>query len=80
MNKNAECRIINNEYKSGERTVIRLKAENNKWLTTFHYQVLLEFSLFLIAALLVLVVSLIAISFQSIKVAMANPVKVLRSE
>ncbi len=52
----------------------------NKWLENFPYRVELGWWLFTSAGLLVILVALITISFQSIKAALANPVKSLRTE
>ncbi|HLX90143.1 MAG TPA: FtsX-like permease family protein [Puia sp.] len=52
----------------------------NKWLENFPYRVELGWWLFASAGLLVILVALITISFQSIKAALANPVKSLRTE
>lgn len=52
----------------------------NKWLQYFAYRINLSWWMFGIATLLVLLIALITVSFQSIKVAIANPVKSLRTE
>lgn len=52
----------------------------NKWLEGFAYQVPIHWWIFLIAGALSIVVALLTISFQSIKAAMMNPVKSLKSE
>ncbi|WP_057940105.1 ABC transporter permease [Algoriphagus resistens] len=52
----------------------------NKWLEGFAYQVSIHWWIFLIAGALSIVVALLTISFQSIKAAMMNPVKSLKSE
>ncbi|MCF0057940.1 ABC transporter permease [Dyadobacter sp. CY356] len=52
----------------------------NKWLQNYAYRVDVSWKIFAIAAVTAIVISLITISFQSIKVALANPVKSLRSE
>ena len=52
----------------------------NKWLQNFPYRVEINWWLFVLAALLVVCIALFTISFQSIKAAMANPVKSLRTE
>jgi putative ABC transport system permease protein len=53
---------------------------SNKWLQKYAYRISLNWELFAGVALLVILIALITVSFQSIKVAMANPVKSLRSE
>jgi putative ABC transport system permease protein len=50
------------------------------WLQNFAYRIHLSWRLFITSALLVLLIALITISFQSVKAAMANPVKSLRTE
>ncbi|MGN6540717.1 MAG: ABC transporter permease, partial [Ginsengibacter sp.] len=53
---------------------------SNKWLQKYSYRISLNWELFAGVALLVIIIALITVSFQSIKTAMANPVKSLRSE
>ncbi|WP_295798803.1 ABC transporter permease [Mucilaginibacter sp.] len=52
----------------------------NKWLQSYVYRIDLSWWIFLAAGALAIGIALITISFQSIKAAMANPVKSLRSE
>jgi putative ABC transport system permease protein len=52
----------------------------NKWLQNFAYRIDIKLSVFVFTAMLSLFIALITISFQSIKAAIANPVKSLRSE
>ena len=52
----------------------------NKWLQDFAYRIEINWLLFIIAGLLTLVIALLTISIQSIRAAMANPVKSLRYE
>lgn len=52
----------------------------NNWLQNFAYRVSISSSVFVITAVSVLFITLFTISFQSIKAAMANPVKSLRTE
>ena len=52
----------------------------NSWLSSFAYKMTGGIWIFIIAALLMLVVSCITISFQAIKAAMANPAKSLKTE
>ncbi|HWH63674.1 MAG TPA: FtsX-like permease family protein, partial [Ginsengibacter sp.] len=52
----------------------------NKWLQNFPYRITISWWLFASAAILVMLIALFTISFQSIKVAIANPVKSLRTE
>ncbi len=50
------------------------------WLKNFEYKITLSPSLFLLSLLATVVVALLTVSFQSIKAALMNPVKSLRSE
>ena len=52
----------------------------NKWLQNFPYRIEISWWLFAVSFILVMMIALITISFQSIKAALANPVKSLRSE
>lgn len=52
----------------------------NHWLDNFAYRINIRWWIFGIAAFVTLLITLITISFQSIKAAMANPVESLRSE
>ncbi|QNL50940.1 ABC transporter permease [Olivibacter sp. SDN3] len=52
----------------------------NKWLTDFAYRIELEWWIFACAALSALLIALLTICFQTIKAAMTNPTKSLRSE
>jgi len=52
----------------------------NKWLQNFAYRISLSWWLFIISGVLVLFIALITVSFQSIKAALTNPVKSLRTE
>ncbi len=52
----------------------------NKWLQSFAYRIHITAYVFLIAGIAVIMITLITISFQSIKAAIANPVKSLRTE
>jgi ABC-type antimicrobial peptide transport system permease subunit len=52
----------------------------NKWLESFAYKINIGWYIFLAAGFLALLIALITISIQSIKAAMANPVKSLRTE
>jgi putative ABC transport system permease protein len=51
-----------------------------QWLNNFAYRVHQGAGLFLLAGVAVLAITVITISFQSIKAAIANPVDALRSE
>jgi putative ABC transport system permease protein len=52
----------------------------NKWLEDFPYRVTISWWIFGIAIIAALLIALITVSFQSIKAAVANPVKSLRTE
>ena len=52
----------------------------NKWLQGFAYRINISPLVFLIAGFAVILITLVTISFQSIKAAIANPVKSLRTE
>ena len=51
-----------------------------KWLENYPYRISLSWWLFASAAILVVGIALITVSFQAIKTAIANPVKSLRTE
>ena len=52
----------------------------HKWLQNYAYRISIDWWVFVIAGLLALLIALITISFQSIRAAVANPVKSLRTE
>ncbi|AEE51767.1 ABC transporter permease [Haliscomenobacter hydrossis] len=52
----------------------------HQWLQTYAFRTELNWTLFVPPFLLVLVIALLTVSFQSIKAALVNPVKSLRSE
>lgn len=52
----------------------------NKWLQDFAYRTTIHWWVFLLAGIIALLVAAITISLQSIKAALANPVRSLRSE
>ena len=52
----------------------------NDWLKNYQYRIEISWWIFLVAGITAIMIALITISFQSIKAAMANPVKSLRSE
>jgi putative ABC transport system permease protein len=51
-----------------------------RWLETYPYRITINAWIFLSAAIFVLMVGLITVSFQTVKAAVANPVNSLRSE
>ncbi len=52
----------------------------SKWLKNYEYHIGVQWWVFIVAGLAALIIALVTISFQSIKAALANPVKSLRSE
>jgi putative ABC transport system permease protein len=52
----------------------------NRWLQDFAYQTTIEWWVFVLAGLLAAAIALLTVSFQSIRAALMNPVKSLRSE
>lgn len=52
----------------------------NKWLEDFAYRVSISWWMFALAGCIAIIIALATISFQSIKAAIANPVKSLRTE
>jgi hypothetical protein len=52
----------------------------NQWLEKFAYKVDIEWWIFLVAGTITVFVAVLTVSYQSIKAAMSNPVKSLRSE
>ena len=52
----------------------------NKWLLNYAYHTRIEWWVFLFAGLIAILITLITISFQAVKAAIANPVTSLRSE
>jgi putative ABC transport system permease protein len=52
----------------------------NNWLNDFAYRINVGSGVFLLAGCIALIIALITISFQSVRAAIANPVKSLRTE
>jgi ABC-type antimicrobial peptide transport system permease subunit len=52
----------------------------NNWLQTFAYRINMSATVFLFVGFFIILITLFTISYQSIKAALANPVKSLRSE
>ncbi len=52
----------------------------NKWLLDFTYRITISWWIFALAGIVAIVIALLTVSFQSIKAAIANPIKALRSE
>ncbi|MFT3911713.1 MAG: ABC transporter permease [Ferruginibacter sp.] len=52
----------------------------NKWLQDFAYRININWIVFVVSGIAVLLIALLTVSFQAIKAAVANPVKSLRTE
>ena len=52
----------------------------NIWLSDFAYRIDIQWWMFAVAGLVAIVVAFLTVSFQSIRAALMNPVKSLRSE
>jgi len=52
----------------------------NKWLEDFSYRIEIGWWVFVLAAFLAVTIAIITVSYQSIKAAIANPIKSLRTE
>lgn len=52
----------------------------NRWLENFQYRTAMSWWIFVLAVAIVMVITLLTISYQAIKAAVANPVKSLRTE
>jgi putative ABC transport system permease protein len=52
----------------------------NRWLQDFAYKITIDWWIFALAGLLAIGIALLTVSFQSVKAALMNPVKSLRSE
>jgi len=52
----------------------------NKWLQNFAYHIQINWFTFILVGLCAMLISLLTVSFQAIKAAIANPVKSLRTE
>ena len=52
----------------------------NRWLMDFEYRINISWWVFVVAGVVAMLIALLTISFQSIKAAIANPVKSLRTE
>jgi len=51
-----------------------------KWLQAYAYHITIGWWVFVLAGLIAVIIAFATISFQSIKAAIANPVKSLRAE
>jgi putative ABC transport system permease protein len=52
----------------------------NEWLQDFAYRVSIEWWIFVLAGIISIIIALLTVSYQSIRAALANPVKSLRTE
>ena len=52
----------------------------HQWLAGFAYQVKISWWIFVLAGLLAIAIAIITVSFQSIKAAIMNPAKSLKTE
>jgi ABC-type antimicrobial peptide transport system permease subunit len=52
----------------------------NSWLQSYTYRIVIGWEIFLLAGIFAIAIALFTVSFQSIKAAIANPVKSLRTE
>jgi putative ABC transport system permease protein len=52
----------------------------NQWLQDFAYRIKIEWWIFLLSGLFAVAIALLTVSVQSVKAALTNPVKSLRSE
>ncbi|HWB27742.1 MAG TPA: ABC transporter permease [Chitinophagaceae bacterium] len=52
----------------------------NKWLEGYNYKITIGWGVFIVAGAMAVIIALVTVSFQSIKAALANPVKSLRTE
>jgi hypothetical protein len=52
----------------------------DQWLQSYEYKTPISWWIFLLATAIVAIVTLVTISYQALKAALANPVKSLRTE
>lgn len=52
----------------------------NSWLLNYDYRISINWGVFVLAAVIALLITVVTVSFQAIKAAVANPVKSLRTE
>jgi len=52
----------------------------NDWLKNYQYKASINIGVFVVVVLAAIVITLITVSFQAIRAAMANPVQSLRTE
>ena len=51
-----------------------------EWLKTYHFKTTIGVGIFVVVAVIAMLITLVTVSFQAVKAAMANPVKSLRTE
>ena len=52
----------------------------NEWLQNFAYRIRIDWTVFLIAGVLAILIAIVTVGYQAVKAAAANPVKNLRNE
>lgn len=52
----------------------------NEWLNNFATRISLEISVFIVAAVIVLIIALTTVSYKIIRAALANPVEAIKCE
>ncbi|MDX2249648.1 MAG: hypothetical protein SF052_22890 [Bacteroidia bacterium] len=52
----------------------------SNWLTNYEYKTEIPWYIFVFTGLGTLIITLLTVSFQAVKAAMANPIKSLRTE
>lgn len=52
----------------------------NKWLQDFTYRINISWLIFALTGIIILLIAILTVSFQSVKAALSNPVKSLRTE
>ena len=52
----------------------------NKWLNNFEFRVDIQWSVFIIAGIIALLIAFLTVSYEAVKAAMSNPIKALKSE
>ena len=52
----------------------------NEWLKNYHYKAVINIGVFAVVVLVAILITLLTVSFQAVKAAMANPVRSLRTE
>lgn len=52
----------------------------NEWLKNYQYKTSINVEVFVVVILVAMIITLLTVSFQAIKAAIANPVKSLRTE